>query len=58
MATKIYNIQRVSDGLTYQANATWGNGNNYDFLSETEVESVLNTQGQGRWRLNILYKQD
>jgi hypothetical protein len=58
MAVKIYNVQRTSDGKTYQSNGTWGNGDNYDFTSETDVESFLNTLGSGRWRLNILYKQN
>jgi hypothetical protein len=58
MATKIYNVQRVSDGKTYQANGTWaqGQGTPYDFASESDVETFLGTQSSDRWRLNILYK--
>lgn len=58
MVTKIYNVQRVSDGKTYQADGTWaqGQGTPYDFTSETDVETFLNTQSPDRWRLNILYK--
>ena len=58
MATKIYNVQRVSDGKTYQADGTWasGQGTPYDFPNESDVETFLNTQSSNRWRLNILYK--
>ena len=58
MVTKIYNIQRVSDGKTYQADGTWAQGqsNPYDFTSEGDAEVFLATQSPDRWRLNILYK--
>lgn len=58
MATKIFNVQRTSDGKTYQNNNTWGIGDNKDFSSEEDVVTFLNTLGTGRWRLNELYKQN
>ena len=54
MATKIFNIQRTSDGKTYQNDSTWGIGDNKDFISENEVTTFLDTLGVGRWRLNEL----
>lgn len=56
MVEKVYNVQRVSDGKTYQTDGTWGQGNNYDFTREEDVVNLLNTQETNRWRLNILYK--
>ena len=40
MATKIFNIQRTSDGKTYQNDSTWGIGDNKDFISENEVTTL------------------
>jgi len=58
MALKIFNVQRTSDGKTYQNDGTWGIGDNKDFISENEVINFLDTLGEGRWRLNELYKQN
>lgn len=55
MVTQIFNIQRTSDGKTYQNDGTWGNGNNKSFSSELEATTLIDTQDNGNYRLNPLY---
>lgn len=55
MVTQIFNVQRTSDGKTYQNDGTWGNGNNKPFSSELEATTFVDTQDNGNYRLNPLY---
>jgi len=55
MVTQIFNVQRTSDGKTYQNDGTWGSGNNYPFSSEIEAITFVESQDNGNYRLNPLY---
>ena len=43
MALKIFNVQRTSDGKTYQNDGTWGIGDNKDFISENYFDIPTNS---------------
>lgn len=55
MVTPIFNVQRTSDGKTYQNDGSWGNGNNYPFSSESDATTFIDTQVNGTYRINPLY---
>ena len=55
MVTQIFNVQRISDGKTYQNDVTWGNFNNKSFSSELEANTFTDTQDNCNYRFNYLY---
>ena len=55
MVTQIFNVQRISDGKTYQVDGTWGNVDNYPFASESAAITFIDTQANGNYRVNPLY---
>ncbi len=55
MIVQVFNIQRLSDGKLYQANGVWGSGNNYNFATENEALTFLESQSNDTYRINSLY---
>ena len=55
MVTQVFNVQRTSDGKTYQNGDSWGNGNNYQFSSEIDAINFIDTQSNDTYRVNPLY---
>jgi len=55
MVTQIFNIQRLSDGKTYQNDGSWGNGDNKPFSPESEAMLFVDTQANGSYRINPIY---
>jgi len=55
MVTQIFNVQRLSDGKTYQNDGSWGNGNNKPFAPENEAILFVDTQSNGSYRINPIY---
>jgi len=55
MVTQIFNVQRTSDGKTYQNDGSWGSGDNYPFPSEVDAVNFIDTQANDKYRLNPLY---
>ena len=57
MVIQIFNVQRLSDGKTYQNGGSWGTGNNYPFPSESDAVTSIDTQDNRTYRINSLYNK-